>query len=109
MAAMLFEQPVLHDREGGDVYRHDAAREDQIVSNIAHPKQQRGKTHKMANATRTVIQFTAQLPPEQVLEIPINFTTIAASQKTISRQLRMTLALKLLHRENRAICSVSSW
>jgi hypothetical protein len=72
-------------------------------------KRQRRKTHKMTIATRTMIQFTAQLPPEHILEMPINFTIMAASQKTISRQLRMTLALKLLHRENRAICSVTSW
>jgi hypothetical protein len=78
------------------------------AASIANCGREKGKTHKMANATRTVIQFTAQLLPEQVLEIPINFTIMAASQKTISRQLRMTLALKLLHRENRAICSVSS-
>jgi hypothetical protein len=47
----------------------------------------------MANATKTINQFMAQLPPEHILEIPMNLTIIAASQKTISRKLRMRLAL----------------
>ena len=63
----------------------------------------------MEMATKRMMQSTAQLFPEQALETPINFTMMAASQKTTSRQLRMALALKLLHRENRAMCSLSSW
>jgi hypothetical protein len=63
----------------------------------------------MERATKRMMTFTAQLPPEQVLETPMNLTMMAASQKTTSMQLRMALALRLLHRENRAVCSLSSW
>ncbi len=69
----------------------------------------RTKTHKIEMATKRTMQFTAQLFPEQPLDTPMNFTMMAASQNTTSRPLRMALALKLLHRENRAVCSLSSW
>ncbi len=72
-------------------------------------KRETTKTHKMEMATKRTMQLTAQLFPEQALETPMNLTMMAASQKITSRQLRMTLALKLLHRENRAVCSLSSW
>lgn len=37
MPRMFLEQPVFHNGEGGNVYRHDAARKTHVVSNRADP------------------------------------------------------------------------
>jgi hypothetical protein len=63
----------------------------------------------MERATKRMKTFTTQLFPVHVREMPMNFTTMAASQNTTSMQLRMALALRLLHFVNRAVCSLSSW
>jgi hypothetical protein len=62
----------------------------------------------MTATTNTVIQFTAQLPPVHILEMPINLRMMRVSQKTGSMQLRIKLALRLFHFANRRVCSVRS-
>jgi hypothetical protein len=60
----------------------------------------------MAMTTSVLIQDTAQLPPLQKREMPINLRTMRVSQKTGSMQLRMKLAFKFFHLANRRVHSV---
>lgn len=65
-------------------------------------------TYKTTIITKVRITFTPQLPPEHVLDIPMNFKTIKVSQNTVSRQFRIAFALVLAHLLNRCVCSVNS-
>lgn len=57
--------------------------------------------------SNAVIQLTAQLEPEQLLEMPINLRTRSVSQKTGSSEFKMRFALLLAHLLKRVVCSVN--
>lgn len=60
-------------------------------------------------ATRVIIHVTAQPPPLQNLEIPMNLRMTRVSQKTGSMEFKIKLAFRLFHLANRSVCSLSNW